>query len=371
MNTEISKSVRQYDASLPLESAATIPALWYTDPEIAHREQHDIFARGWQYVGRVAQLQEPGDFITESICGHPVLVTRNAKGALQAFSNVCRHRAARVECRQHGKAKRFRCRYHGWAYDLNGRLCGTPDFEGVKNFVKEENPLPQFHVATWEPFVFVNMSDQPESFEQFTAPLETYRDAMSMDSLQFHSRIEWELRCNWKVFIDNYQDGGYHINTLHPGLARVVDMNTYDTELFDRASLQLSPLREAAGNDAANLNSVRSGSAAYYWWYYPNLMINVYDKVMDVNIVQPIDANRCRVIFDFFFDPTVMKNDVQFVAESLKVSQQVQDEDIEICEEVQRNLATGSFHTGRFSVRREAGAHLFHNLVAKSLQRSM
>lgn len=352
-----------------LSEAETLHANWYTSPEIANLEREGLFKKSWQYFCRSEQVAEPGDFVTQNIAGQPVLVTRDKAGKLHAMANVCRHRAARVECRSEGKASRFRCRYHGWAYDLAGNLAGTPDFEGVAHFNKDEHPLPPYHVSVWGPFVFVNLASRPSDFDAFVAPLEKYRGKMRMDDLRFHSRKEWEIECNWKIFVDNYQDGGYHINTLHPELAKVVNMETYDTEMFADATLQLSPLRSAQkGEGKEILNSVRSGENAYYWWLYPNFMMNVYDGVMDINIVQPITESRCKVIFDFYFAGDGMTSDPSYIANSINVSNQVQDEDIDICEEVQRNLATGAFQTGRFSVRREAGGYLFHQLVAKAVK---
>jgi choline monooxygenase len=369
MDAKTVNSIQSYDPNLALASAHTIPANWYTSPAIAKLEKEAIFKNNWLYAGRSDQIQKSGDFVTTNIGGQPVLLVRNKDNELKAVANVCRHRAARIECREQGHTTRFRCRYHGWAYDLNGKLCGTPDFDGVENFDKSKQPLPEYRVRVWGPFIFVNLGDQESNcdsdFDDFMMPLQKYRDQMKIDQLVFYERKEWHINCNWKIFVDNYQDGGYHINTLHPDLATVVDMAAYDTELFEHASLQLSPLRPQ--QKPHNLNDVRSGKA-FYWWYNPNLMINVYDKVMDINIVEPLTESSCRVIFDFYFSPEIIENQRDFISKSLKVSQKVQDEDIAICEEVQNNLATGAFQTGRFSVRREAGGHLFHNLVAQSLQ---
>lgn len=366
----VNEIIASFNGEKSLESAETLSAGWYTDPVIAERERQYIFKDSWQYFCRSEQVREPGQFATGSIGGQPVLVARAKDGSLNAMANVCRHRAARVECRSAGKAMRFRCRYHGWAYDLKGRLAGTPDFAGVSDFKKEENPLPAYRSAEWGPFVFVHLGREPVSFDEYIAPLEKYRLAMNLDALRYHSSKDWDIACNWKIFVDNYQDGGYHINTLHPDLAKVVDMDDYDTEMFSAATLQLSPLRSAQGERVEVLNSVRKGEHAYYWWLYPNFMINVYDGVMDINIVQPIDERHCRVSFAFFFSKSGVTADPDYMTNSIAVSNQVQDEDIEICEEVQRNLATGSFSSGRFSVRREAGGYLFHQLVANAIQKS-
>src|SRR5262245_1862460 len=140
-----------FDPSLPLERARTIPAAWYHDPELAALERRAVFANAWQAVGRADQVAEPGSFFTADVAGEPVVVVRDEGGTLRAFANVCRHRAARVACEEQGRASRLRCRYHGWTYDLAGRLRGTPEWDGVADFRKEEHGLPPLAVGAWGP----------------------------------------------------------------------------------------------------------------------------------------------------------------------------------------------------------------------------
>src|SRR5690606_22457665 len=123
----------------------------------------------------------------------------------------------------HGKAACFGCRYHGWTYDLSGNLRSTPQFEGVEEFRKEQHPLPAFAVEVVGPFVFVSLEKNPAPIETFFAPFVESVRGQELVDLVFARRVEYELRCNWKVFVDNYLDGGYHVNTLHPGLAGVID----------------------------------------------------------------------------------------------------------------------------------------------------
>src|SRR5262249_49560819 len=186
-----------------------------------------------------------------------------------------------------------------------------------------------------------------------------------MSGLRFAERREYELACNWKVFIDNYLDGGYHINTVHPTLAGALDYSQYRTELFKHSSVQRSPLK--ASDDAA-LSKVRTGDEAQYWWVFPNFIVNLYQGVMDTNLVLPLGPARCRVIFDFYF---AADKSADFIAQSIAVADQVQREDIGISEDVQRGLASRSYNTGRFSVRREAGGYHFHQLLARALQASL
>jgi choline monooxygenase len=362
------EQLRAFDPDIPLERARTIPNSWYFDPEIYAAERQAVFVGSWQVAGRLGQLVEPGSFVTTDIAGEPILVVRDAEGVLRAFYNVCRHRAAPVMNVPAGKATRLRCRYHGWTYDLAGRLRGTPEFDGVADFCRDEQGLVGLAVATWGPLVWVHAGANPSPLPEFLSPLPERSAGLGLEQLRFAERREYTLACNWKVFVDNYLDGGYHVNTVHPALAGVLDYAQYRTEIAGNTSVQISPLRPAerrAGDGP--IGQVRTGSTAYYWWVFPNFMLNLYQGVMDTNLVLPLGPDRCRVIFDFYFAQTE-RSAADFMAQSIAVAHQVQLEDAGICEEVQRGLASRSFTTGRFSVRREAAGYHFHRLLGRCLQ---
>jgi choline monooxygenase len=359
-------TLEAFDGNRPLERALTIPSAWYQDSGIAHAERRAVFGNTWQAVGRADQVATPGGFFTAELAGEPILVVRDEAGVLRAFYNVCRHRAARVVPEAEGHLKKLRCRYHGWTYDLAGKLRGTPEFDGVADFCRDDNGLPEVAVATWGPLVWVHLGQSPPPLVQFLAPLPEQTENIGLEALRFVERREYKLACNWKVFVDNFLDGGYHVNTIHPGLAGVIDYAHYRTEVFANSSVQISPLKRASG--AEGVGKVRAGDAAYYWWIYPNFMINLYQGVMDTNLVLPLGPDACRVAFDFYFADTSGDERQRFITESIAVGHQIQLEDVGICEEVQRGLASRSYDTGRFSVRREAGGYHFHRLLANSLQ---
>jgi choline monooxygenase len=353
-------TLQPFDATLPLAEAHTLPASWYTGAEVASAEAEAIFARSWQYVGRAEQVQQPGQYLTVNIAREPVLVVRGDDGVLRGFFNVCRHRAAPILDEPSGCVGKLRCRYHGWTYDLRGALRGTPEFDGVCSFEKTDNGLmPVGAVIEHGPFVFVHLEARSQSFEEsytpFTAWLATQPD---VTKLKWFQRTSYDLQCNWKVYVDNYLDGGYHVNTVHPALAGAIDYGEYRTDVFPTCSLQSSPLQATDGA----VGSTRTGVAAY-WWLWPNFMVNAYSGVMDTNLVLPLGPEKCRVIFDFWFSPDSTES---FRRDSIAVAEQVQEEDILISEQVQRGLNSRSYTTGRFSVKREAGGYAFHQLVAKS-----
>lgn len=356
-----------FDPDLPLDRARTIPGSWYADPEVYALERRAVFGDSWLAAALVQDVAEPGSFATAEIAGEPILVVRDGEGALRAFYNVCRHRAAPLLTQPSGKATRLRCRYHGWTYDLAGRLRGTPEFDGVADFCREDQGLVGLAVATWGPYVWVH-AGQPPPLEKFLSPLPERTAGRGVESLRWVRRQVYDLACNWKVYVDNYLDGGYHVNTVHPGLAGVLDYSRYRTEIAGLTSVQVSPLKPPEKATDAAVAGVRTGGEAQYWWVFPNFMLNLYEGVMDTNLVLPLGPDRCRVVFDFSFARTEGDGAERYMRESMEVAHQIQLEDMGICEEVQRGLGSRSYDTGRFSVRREAAGYHFHQLLARKLR---
>lgn len=353
-----------FDASLPLSRSRTLPREWYFDDVIFEAERQKVFWDSWQMVGRAAEAAEKGSYFTADIAGEPVVVVRGDDGTLRAFANVCRHKAAKVMNECAGKADKLRCRYHGWTYNLRGNLIGTPEFDGVDEFRKEENGLVTYEVGEAAGFIFVHLGKPRESLVQFLSPYLEKTKHLGLEKLQFAERREYVIDCNWKVYVDNYLDGGYHVNSVHPALAGVLDYKQYVTEVNEFSSVQISPLKAGA------VGNVRAGKEAYYWWLYPGFMVNIYEGVMDTNLVVPLTTDSCRVVFDFYFSDVESAAGKKFIAESLHVAEQVQQEDITVCGEVQRGLHSRTYRAGRFSVRREAGGYAFHQLLSRELERS-
>jgi choline monooxygenase len=354
-----------YDDKAPLSQASTIPAPWYTDSRIAQLESRAVFGTTWQMVGRADQVEKPGQFVTANVAGEPIVAVRDHDAVLRAFYNVCRHHAAAVVTEPCGQASILRCPYHGWSYGLDGSLKGTPEFDGVQNFERAQNGLLPVKVDTWEKFVFVNLDPQAASLHDFLGRLAARVAPLGVSQLHYFDSRSYDIHCNWKVFIDNYLDGGYHVPHLHKGLNSVLDYKEYTIEIEDRYCLQSSPM-VASSTDAAT-GATRKGDRAWYFWLYPNLMINCYEGYMDTNLVSPVDVDHCRVIFDFYF-ADVSEPRRRYNEQSVAVGARVQDEDLGICEAVQRGLKSRAYGAGRLSVRREAGEHLFHRLLAADLK---
>jgi len=369
MERNVRDVVNLYSPHDPLEEAWTIPAPWYFDPRIAELERASVFSSTWQVVGRADQVRENGQFFTADLAGEPLVMARGEDGQLRAFYNVCRHHAAAVVTEAQGCAKQFRCPYHGWTYGIDGTLKGMVEFDGVCNFDRAKNGLVPVRVDVWENLVFVNLDGRAAPLRDFlgtvpelVAPLEL------ANKLHFFDRRVYTLNCNWKVYVDNYLDGGYHVPHAHKGLSSVIEYTKYTIENFERACLQSSPLSSDSSSEAG-VAATRQGRA-FYLWLYPNFMINAYEGVMDTNLVLPLGVNRCAVVFDYYFADTSVAAEARH-KESIAVSERVQDEDMAICDAVQHGLGSRAYVAGRLSVRREAGEHLFHRLLHADLTKAL
>ena len=364
----VQQILASYDDRAPLSEASTIPAPWYVDARIAELETKTVFSQTWQMVGRIEQVEKAGQFVTATVAGEPIVVVRGNDGVLRGFYNVCRHHAAAVVTEPCGQASILHCPYHGWNYGLDGALKGMPEFDGVKDFDRQKNGLVPVRAEIWEKFVFINLDPQAAPLHEFLGGLVRKAAPLGLAKLNYFDSRSYDIHCNWKVFIDNYLDGGYHVPHLHKALSSVLDYKAYTIENEDRYCLQSSPM--VSSDEDAATGATRKGDRAWYFWQYPNLMINCYEGDMDTNLVIPIDVDHCRVIFDFYFSD-VSEARREYNTQSVAVGNRVQDEDLGICEAVQRGLKSRAYGAGRLSVRREAGEQLFHQLLAADLKRGL
>src|SRR5216684_5525201 len=338
MERSIRDLLNLYNPNDPLERAWTIPSPWYFDPGICELEQQSVFAGTWQVAGRVEQVRDKGSYFTVDLAGEPIVVARGEDGQLRAFYNVCRHHAAAVVTEAQGCAKQFRCPYHGWTYGNDGTLKGMVEFEGVCNFDRPKNGLVPVKVDIWENLVFVNLDGGAAPLPEFLGKVpEVVAPLQLKKKLRYFDRRLYTLHCNWKVYVDNYLDGGYHVPHAHKSLSSVIEYTKYTIENFERACLQSSPLSSDA-KPKPGVAAARRGRA-FYLWIYPNFMVNACEGVMDTNLVLPVGVDKCAVIFDYYF-ADISKKASKKNKESIKVSEKVQEEDEAICDTVQRGLGS-------------------------------
>jgi choline monooxygenase len=342
-----------------LSFASTLPSSYYTDASVLAAEKRNIFGRTWQLVGRVDQVREPGQFFTVVVADEPLLIIRGNDGELRALSNVCRHRAGPV-AKGEGKRPVLQCGYHGWTYGLDGKLLKTPEMDGIECFERESMALPQFRVDVANELLFVNLDPAAAPLREFLGDLGERLERRNYAGYRLAGRKDWYVDCNWKVYVDNYLEG-YHIPIVHPSLFREIDYPNYRTETCRNYSIQHAPLKRPE-----RIRTVDGQPEAEYFWLFPNLMLNVYPDNFSTNLIVPVGHDRTLTAFQWYFrDPDASKKEIE---ETIAFSDEIQLEDIGICEAVQRGLRSSTYDTGRYSPVRENGLHHFHGLYAAAME---
>jgi len=366
------------DVNEQIECAQTLASRFYTDPAILAIERSRIFQRTWQLVGTLGQgcgevngvartIADPESYFTAEVAGEPIIVVRDKQGTLRAFSNVCRHRAGPIALGS-GCKNVLRCQYHGWTYTLDGKLIGTPDVEGVEFFDRSTMGMVPLRVATWEQFIFVNFDAAAPSLGEFLGEIPQQASSFNFEGLQFAERRDYVIDCNWKVYVDNYLEG-YHIPIAHPGLMREIDYANYRTETFRYHSQQFAPIRAIKAGDGTNhFYTPGSGQQeALYFWVFPNLMLNIYPDNISTNVIVPLSQDKTLTIFEWFFHDAKSPRNQERVSRAIAFSDEVQQEDILLCTNVQKGLHSATYDRGRYSVKRENGVHHFHMLLGEFL----
>lgn len=340
-----------------LSRASTLPSYWYFDSRIFKDEKEKVFYKTWQLVGREEQVKEQGQYFTATICDEPIVVVRGNDSCLRVFSNVCRHRAGLVATGE-GRRKTLQCNYHGWTYNLEGKLNATPEFDGVECWNKEDVCLPEFKVETWAGLIFVNLDNSCEPLSRTLEDLPSLIK-LNMSQMKLAARKEWLIDCNWKTYVDNYLEG-YHIPIIHPALHRELDYANYVVETKSFYSIQHSPLRKDTPG-RLRVSDNKEENQAQYFWIFPNLMLNVYYDNFSTNLIVPLSPEKTLTVFEWYFlEP---EKNQEKINGTVEFSDEIQIEDIGICETVQRNLHSRTYTNGRYSVKRENGVHHFHGLL--------
>jgi len=358
-------SARSELAPQALATATALPARYYAEPAMAALDRAAIFDRGWQLIAHVCQLRGAGDHVVADFAGLPVIAVRGAdpdgcesgSGEIRVFHNVCRHRAGPIASCDGLAARSLRCRYHGWTYGLDGVLRSAPEMQTAAEFEPSAIRLPQLQVRVWQGLVFA-ATDAAMAFDAFVEGIaERIGDARGLAGYRHHRRVGYEVACNWKVYVDNYLEG-YHVPHIHPGLNRLLDYRSYVTEAARWYSYQWSPLESGDG--------LYGNGDALYYWMWPNTMLNILPGRLQTNRVVPLGVGRCRVEFDFYYSPDDSDEGEARREADRAFSDEVQIEDLTICEDVQRGLASGSYRAGRLNPLRENAVHHFHELLREA-----
>ena len=340
MNEELEDKLPLFDPSPSLSSPRKLHPSWYINPLFNKAITLAVFLwNEWVAVTNTAQFRNPTSSVELKVAEGQVSISLDEENNLTALRGICAHDAHILDCDKQGNRH---CEYHGADYRRDGNMFRFRGFGGGGKYSKADLSLPQFEIDTWgpkeAPIVFVRMEPNDDSLETTLRPLTEVLKDRDLSSLRWHSRQPYEINCNWMLFVNNYKDGGFHLDTIHPELAKGLECSEYRTSfLDDTVCKQECPTKAGDGVTAA----LRKGKNAKYVGAFPGFMFDSYEKdtgekAADTMMVFPLDTARCRVDLDFYFSPNCSE---KFINEFIASSSLIQDQDIRPCESVQRNLS--------------------------------
>jgi len=349
-----------------LDRGYTLPAHWYSDPAFLQIEQGQIFARTWQYVGRAAQVSDPGDFFVGRAGHIPVIVVRDEEHALRGYVNVCRHRGHEVVAGE-GNRRTLQCPYHAWTYGLDGGLRRAPRSEHAPGFDASALGLTPVQAEIWGPFVFVNPDIDAPPFANTLGELPEIiaQSGLDLGVLQFRERRQWTLQANWKIGIENYLEC-YHCPVAHPGFSALLDVaeDAYRISAKGTFSSQMARVRPSVlnGNGKGAYDPRGEVEEAQYHFVWPNTTINIEAgrPNLSIDVWIPDGPSSAIGISDSFFAADVP---VELQDEMIAFACQVGAEDDALVASVQRGLASGMVEKGRLLLPSESLIAHFQRLV--------
>jgi choline monooxygenase len=343
--------------------AETLPGRVFTDPEVFELQREGLFTRSWQLVGESGRLKAPGHVLPttllEGCLDEPLVLVRGLDDQLRCLSNVCTHRGALV-VEGEGHLNHLRCRYHGRRFELDGSLRSMPEFDGVEGFPCPSDDLPELPLHRWGPFLFTSL-DPGIPFHDWIAPVQERTGWMPLDEFRFDpdASRDYLIEANWALYCDNYLEE-FHIPYIHGRSLEALDYESYRTERFRWGNLQFGMGDRAGFEMPEDHPDAGEPVIAWYFWLFPNLMLNFYPWGLSVNIVRPLSLSRTRVSFRSW----VWREELRGAGAGADLHR-VEMEDEEVVESVQRGMASRLYGRGRFSPRREVGTHHFHQLLSR------
>jgi choline monooxygenase len=360
-----------------VEAGTALEPRLYIDPDVLEHEQELIFERTWQFMGHVSSLPRPGSYITGRAGNQPVLVVRDQDDRLQAYQNICRHRASKLLSGSGQCKGAIRCRYHGWTYRFDGSLIGVPEALSYGERL-DKSTLGLFPVRVEElcGLIFVNLDPDATPLAQLVGDLPARLERYGIPSLEPRSPLTDQQPANWKAVIDNYIEG-YHIPIAHPGLMRLLDYKHYDVECYENYVWFEAPLRsKPSSNWTERLYTqlvqpmpglpVQDRRVWRYAVIYPNTTIDMYPDQVGVWQIRPDGVGRTDDTYCGYRAPRsgTRTRFVQWL--NLRVNTITMHEDIDLVANVQEGFQTRGYRCGPLS-RREAGVAWFADRVRRDL----
>ena len=352
-----------------IKEAHTPSGEFYKDASLFERSKDAIFARSWHFTADTSHFstseQVLPHVILEGFLNEPVLLTRDENDRISVLSNVCTHRA-NILVEHPCKLKKIVCNYHGRRFDLGGKFEFMPEFREAKNFPCEDDNLAKVPFGVWrDKFVFTSINPAFE-VEKIFEVLDRKLYFLPLKDFRFdgtRSR-DYLVKAHWALYAENYLEG-LHIPFVHPSLNSVLDYGTYKYEQFEYGNLQTGFAKTI--NESFDLpkghEDYGKNVAAYYYWFFPNLMLNFYPWGLSVNIIKPLNNSLSKVSFlTFVWDESKMN------AGAGADLDKVEREDEYVVENVQKGIVSRFYKKGRYSPSKEQNVHQFHTLLSRFMQ---
>ncbi len=350
--------------------ATTLPARYYTDPDLFSDEVERFYCQTWICAGRIEQIPAPGDYFLREVAGESIIITRDRSNALRAFFNVCRHRGTRICTAVEGHfAGRIQCGYHGWTYGLDGRLIGAPHMQDT--FCREDYPLNRVQLDVWDGHIFINLGSEPAPLASQLEDLPEKFQHWQMAELRTHRRIAYEVKANWKLLMVNYNEC-LHCPILHPALSAITDYLSGENDQPHRGYIGGSMEFQGGAQTMSTDGKLRRSylprltaderSRVYYYAIFPNLLLSLHPDYVMTHTLWPRAVDRTDVICEWHFHPdeTVKPN---FEADdAIEFWDSTNREDWAISELSQAGIKSRAYKPGPYS-RCESLPHAFDQMV--------
>jgi Rieske 2Fe-2S family protein len=344
------------------DTARTLPAEYYVDRAFFDREMERFFRGTWICAGRTEQVSRPGQFFVRDVLGEPIIVTRSQDG-VRAFYNVCRHRGTRLCTEANGAFPgSIQCPYHAWTYDLDGRLIGAPHMDEVPHFHKEDYPLHGVHCEVWDGHVFINLAKTCEPLARQLDDLPAKFASWRMQELRLGHRIVYDVKANWKLIIQNYNEC-LHCPNLHPALNKLSHYLTGENEplkaTYMGGRMDLRPGIETMSWDGTCPRAILPGLSAderrgvYYYAIFPNMLLSLHPDYMMVHTLWPIAPDRTINICEWHFHPDELARQGFNASDAIEFWDLTNRQDWHVCELSQAGIGSRAYTPGPYSNRED------------------
>ncbi len=345
------------------DSAFTLPARYYTDAAFLRRELDGLFGKMWFYAGRSQEIASPGQFVVRELNGHNIVVTRNERGEPRAFHNICRHRGTRICTEAAGHlAGSLQCPYHAWTYDLDGRLIGAPHMDEVPHFSRSDYPLQRVHAAEWDGHVFLNLDASPEPLAAQLGPLVEKFRGWRMPDLRLGHRIVYDVKANWKLIIQNYNEC-LHCPNLHPALNKLSHYLSGENEplrpTYMGGVMDLKPGVATLSMDGSCPRAILPGLSAdesrrvYYYCIFPNMMLSLHPDYMLTHTLWPVAPDRTINVCEWHFQPSELARPDFDASDCIDFWDMTNRQDWHVCELSQAGIGSPAYVPGPYSNRED------------------